>query len=96
MTAEALVASLRQLSAADRDAAEEAAAASASGRGPRASGASGGGGGSGGGSSSGEGDDLENADPQALAALRDMCGGAASDEFLAHVLMRRHSGDTEV
>ncbi|KAI8477338.1 MAG: hypothetical protein J3K34DRAFT_476634 [Monoraphidium minutum] len=38
---------------------------------------------------------LENADPAALAALREMCSSAVSDVFLAHALVRRHGGDAE-
>jgi hypothetical protein len=104
-TAEDLVASLRQLSVAARAADEACAAAgggaSGSGRAARTSSCgsgSGGGGGpsGGGGAAAGDDSDLENADPQALAALGDMCCGIASERFLAHVLVRACSGDVEV
>ncbi len=43
-----------------------------------------------------EPDDLEVVDAGAVAALRELCSDAAGDEFLAHVLVRRHAGDAEV
>ena len=36
------------------------------------------------------------ADPAAVATLRELCCDGASPEFLAHVLMRRCHGDLEV
>lgn len=44
----------------------------------------------------GDEDSLENAEPVALAALRELCQGAASDQFLSYVLARRCCGDPEV
>jgi hypothetical protein len=93
--AERLVASLRELQVAARAADEASATATASTSGRAARTSSSGSGGSGGGGPPAA-DDLENADPQAIAALRDMCSGVASAEFLAHILVRACSGDVEV
>lgn len=92
ITAEALVASLRQL---ELDAAAAAPppgagklgrTASSSGRRPSAPGDA----------AAAPDSDLENADPQALAALRELSAGTAGDAFLAHVLVSRCRGDAEV
>lgn len=98
VTAEAVVARMRQM--------QLDALAAEGGCLPRTSSSGGGagGGGVGGCSSSGAApsaaaaapDDVENADPQALAALRELCSDVASDTFLAYILVRRHAGDTEV
>ncbi|GBF90875.1 hypothetical protein Rsub_03729 [Raphidocelis subcapitata] len=86
LTAEALVARLRQLQV------EACASDGGGGGGPVARTSSCG---SGGGGACQEDSDLENADPGALAALWELSNGAASDGFLAHVLVRRCSGDVE-
>jgi len=96
ITTESLVASLRALQTEDSSTGR-VARASSSGGAALFQGACASGNGADRTSSNGsEPDDLDNADPQALAALRGLCSDLVCDEFLAYVLVRRHMGDPEV
>jgi hypothetical protein len=95
VTAEALVASLRQLEI-DALACESTSGALRTGSGKVGRTASGTGHSHAHDVSTAAGDGIENADPGTVAALRELCSGAPSDAFLAHVLARRCCGDAEV